>query len=257
MATNQVGNKPSAAIINKELKAKLVEKPDSSAVAAMKELGVKNRADGSISGAEMADAIVKGTKDFDNASAGSEFKAIEKFVTLNESKLSPEAKKVFDIYKKHAEKAQKGGHTGIDFRDYQAMQREMRSASTVKPQDAGAGKSLKDLAANNKTPGSISGKEMADAIVKGTKDFDNQSAGKEFNDIAKFVKENSQLLSPEAKKAFAVYEKAAQAAREKGETGIPNKEYGRMVRDMMRAAQPQTSQAPVTSAPPAAPPPLS
>jgi len=123
MATNQVGSKPTSTVSpSKELKP-LAKTPDSSAVAAMKELGAKNKADGSISGAEMMDAIIKGTKDFDNASAGSEFKAIEKFVTLNESKLSPEAKKVYDIYAKHAHKAQGAGQTGIDFRDYQAMQR--------------------------------------------------------------------------------------------------------------------------------------
>src|SRR5205085_7321084 len=102
----------------------------------------------------------------------------------------------------------------------------------VKSQDASAGKALKELAKENTKPGSISGREMADAIIAATKDIDNQAAGKEFADIAKFVKENEQLLSPEAKKAFAVYEKAAKAAKGHDLTGIPLGDYNKMVRDM-------------------------
>ena len=71
------------------------------------------------------------------------------------------------------------------------------------------------LAAGNKTPGSISGREMEQAIINGTKDLDNQAAGTEFKDIAKFVKENAQLLSPQAKATFAIYEKYAKAAQAK------------------------------------------
>ncbi len=260
MATNQVSSKL-AKVIKQVKVAQETKKTDTGAAAAMKELEKNNKKSGSISGQEMMDAILKGTKDLDNNAAGSEFGTIQRWVEKNGAKLSPEAKKVYEAYAKAAKKAQASGQTGIDFRDYQAMQREMRSVSTGKPQDASAGKALAELAKDNKTPGSISGQEMANAIINGTKDLDGQAAGKEFADIAKFVRENEHLLSPEAKKAFAVYEKAVKAAKAAGQTGIPVDKFARMVRDMMRAAQPPTTSqphpatpAPAPSAPPAQPP---
>lgn len=252
MATNQVGNTKAAAIA-KKLKLEHVAKPDSSATAAMKELAQGNRKEGSISGQEMMDAIIKGTKDFDNHSASSEFAAISKFVQQNGKLLSPEAKKVFASYEKAAHKAQRAGQSGIDFRDYQAMQREMRSLATVKSQDAGAGRTIRELAKENTRPGSISGKEFADAIVSATKDHDNQGAGKEYADLAKFVKENEHLLSPEAKKAWGVYEKAVKAAKAQGQTGIAPDKFARMVRDMMRAIAPPATPAPQPATPAPAP----
>ena len=82
-------------------------------------------------------------------------------------------------------------------------------------QDASATAAMNELLGKNTQLGSISGKEFTDAVIKGTADLDNQAAGKEFADIKKFVRDHGDLLSPEAKAAFAVYEKAAQAAQAK------------------------------------------
>ena len=119
------------------------------------------------------------------------------------------------------------------------MVRDMGTAAKPQYTDKTASESLKDLAKGNKEPGSISGKEMTDAILKGTKDLDGQAAGKEYKDISKFVKENAQLLSPEAKAAFAVYDKAAKAAQAKGQTGIDDASFQRMARDMAKAGAPK------------------
>jgi hypothetical protein len=87
-------------------------------------------------------------------------------------------------------KARANGQTGIDFRNYNAMQREMLSVAKPQYKDASAAKALNELAAGNTKNGSISGKEMMDAIVKGTRDLDGKAASTEFRDISKFVREN-------------------------------------------------------------------
>jgi hypothetical protein len=231
-------------------------KVDAGAAAAMKELARDNPKNGSISGKEMADAIIKGTQDLDNQAAGTEYATIKKFVQTHGKQLSPEAKKVFEVYSKQVELSKANGETGIDFRAYAKMSRDMQVAGNPNYKDAGAAEALNQLAEGNTKPGSISGKEMTDAILSGTKDLDNEAAGKEFADISKFVKENSQLLSPEAKKAYGVYERAARSAQAKGQTGIAQSDYNRMARDMLRAGQPApsapTPNAPTPSAPPVA-----
>ena len=212
----------------KHLPIPFLPRPDAGATAAVNDLLKNNPKPGSISGKEMTEAIIKGTADLDNQAAGKEFAAFKEMVAKHGDKLSPEAKAAFAIYERHARSAQAKGQTGIDLGDYTRMQLEMRAASGPKYADAGAGAQLNALAANNKTPGSISGKEMVDAIIKGTVDHDNQAAGREYKDIAKFVKENEQLLSPEAKKAFAIYEGHAKAAQARGQTGIDMRDFMRM-----------------------------
>ena len=219
--------------------ADILRPPDASATAAMKELLKNNPGNKSISGQEMADAISKGTRDPDNQAAGREYTVIKQFVDKNGAKLSPEAKKVFEVYKKQVELAKANGQTGIEARAFAKMERDMQAAGKPQYLDKSAAEQLNDLAKGNKVPGSISGREMTDAIIKGTQDTDNQAAGKEFRDISKFVRENAQLLSPEAKAAYAVYEKAARAAQAKGQTGIEDSAFKRMARDMAKAGAPR------------------
>ncbi|MCU0700656.1 MAG: hypothetical protein MUC96_29450 [Myxococcaceae bacterium] len=216
-------------------KPAVLSKPDASATAELNKLAAQNPGKGSISGEEMAKAILAGTKDADGQAAGKEFDAVKKFVQKHGDKLSPEAKKVFDVYSREAMKARATGQTGIDFRNYNAMQRQMLAVAKPQYKDASASKALNELAAGNTKKGSISGKEMMDAILKGTKDLDGASSTREFQDISKFARENAHLLSPEAKKVFDVYAKAAQSA---GKGGIAMPAYNRMARDMMRAATP-------------------
>jgi hypothetical protein len=216
-------------------KPAILSKPDASAAAELNKLAAQNPGKGSISGEEMAKAILAGTKDADGQAAGKEFDAVKKFVQKHGDKLSPEAKKVFDVYSREAMKARANGQTGIDFRNYNAMQRQMLAVAKPQYKDASAAKALNELAAGNTKKGSISGQEMMDAILKGTKDLDGASSTREFQDISKFARENAHLLSPEAKKVFDVYAKAAQSA---GKGGIAMPAYNRMARDMMRAATP-------------------
>ena len=105
--------------------------------------------------------------------------------------------------------------------------------------DTSMGEALDDLAAKNKAPGSISARQLAQAISKGGRDLDGQSAGTEFQDLQKFVKENGKLLSPEAKKAFALYEKAATEANAKGSTAVGSlEEFDALVAKMAAAGPP-------------------
>ncbi len=224
-----------------ELQMANVSRPaylDTSAAQVLTQLGKDNPKPGSISGTEMTEAILQATRDPDNQAAGREYQDIAKFVKENEPLLSPEAKRAFATYERHAQAAQAKGQTGISLFDSIRMQGEMRQVSSPQYQDRSAGQALNALAAGNKAPGSISGQEMAQTILRATQDPDNQAAGREFKDVAKFVKENEQLLSPEAKRAFAVYEKAAQAAQAKGQTGIGGNEWSRMTTDLDRVSQP-------------------
>jgi hypothetical protein len=196
----------------------------------------------------MMDAIIKGTADLDGQAAKTEFADIAKFVKENEQLLSPEAKKAFAVYERHAKAAQAKGQTGIGLFESVRMNAEMRQVSSPQYQDRSTAQALNALAAGNKTPGSISGQEMTQAILNGTRDPDNQAAGKEFADVAKFVKENEQLLSPEAKRAFATYEAAAKAAKAKGQTGIGGGEWIKLNVDLNRVSQPSYQDASAAAA---------
>ncbi|MFZ5472195.1 MAG: hypothetical protein ACOZIN_22415 [Myxococcota bacterium] len=211
---------------------------DAGALAALNQLARQNTLPGSVSGQEMTETILKATRDLDGQAAGAEYEDIKRFAVHNWHLLSPEAKEAFSVYQQAAEAARARGTTSIDVRSYRKMAKDMRAVSTPKYQDAGAGAALRQLAAKNKRAGSISGKELADAIVKATKDRDGQAAGRELADIKKFAAENSHLLSPAAKRVLAAYEKHAQVALAKGQTGIPLRDYQRMVREMMRASGP-------------------
>jgi len=221
---------------------------DASAHAAVTELLKNNTKPGSISGKEMTEAIIKGTSDLDNHAASSEFAEFKRMVNEHPNLLSPEAKKAFAVYEQHARAAQAKGQTGIPLGDYMKMQNEMRSVSGPVYQDQGAGAQLNALAKNNSGPGSISGKEMVDAIIQGTVDKDNQAAGKEYADIKKFVTENEQMLSPEAKKAFAVYESHVKAAQARGQTGIDTRDYMRMEQQLQTVGKPAYQDASAASA---------
>ncbi|MBL8913475.1 MAG: hypothetical protein JNM17_22440 [Archangium sp.] len=214
-------------------------RPDAGAANAIKDLLAGNTKPGSISGKEMTEAIIKGTADLDNQAAGKEFAQFKEMVTKNPALLSPEAKKAFAVYEQHARAAQAKGQTGIPMGDYMRMQNEMRAVSGPVYTDQSAAQQLQGLAKENTKPGSISGKEMVDAIIQGTVDKDSQAAGKEYADIKKFVTENEQLLSPEAKKAFAVYESHVNSAKARGQTGIDVRDYARMEKQLNQVGQPR------------------
>jgi len=182
-----------------------------------------------ISGAAMEKAILDGTKDLDNQAAGKEYNDLSKYVKENWDKMSPDAQAKWGVYEKHAQANQAKGNTGIPVAEYNQMKNEMRAAGY---KDAGSGAAIETL---KQQPQPISGEAMEKAIVDGTKDFDNQAAGKEFADFQKYAKENWDKMSPDAQAKYQVYEKHAQQNQAKGNTGIPVAEYEQMKAEMKTA----------------------
>ncbi|MEE2900828.1 MAG: hypothetical protein VYC39_00785 [Myxococcota bacterium] len=181
---------------------------------------------GEISGQALQQAIISGTQDLDNQAAGKEFSDIQKWVSANWNRLSPDAKAKYRVYAKYAKAAQSKGKTGIDKCSYQNMSKEMKAAGYS---DASAGKAIENLKADK---GPISGHDMSKAIISATKDKDAQAAGKEYADLKKFVAENGARMTPEAKAKFATYEKYVKAAKAKGQTGIDSCSYDKMVKEL-------------------------
>jgi hypothetical protein len=128
------------------------------------------------------------------------------------------------IYEKYAKAAQAKGQSGIPEADFKKMVAEMKGI-----QDAGATKELAKLDAHK---GPINGDQMAAAIERGTRDLDNKSASDEFKQFADWAKKNQNRLSPEAKQVMAIYDKYAKAAQAKGQSGIPEADYKKMIAEM-------------------------
>ncbi len=94
------------------------------------------------------------------------------------------------------------------------------------------------LGKENPGAGSISGKEMMDAILTGTNNKDGQTAGREYITIQKWVGAHGKQPSPEAKKVFQVYEKACLKARAAGHTDTDFRTQARLPgRQRRRRAQ--------------------
>ncbi len=187
--------------------------------------------DAKISGDEMQRAIVSGTQDKDNRAASSEYQDFKRFTSEHGDRLSPEAKAKYDVYDKYAKAAQAKGLKGIPNDQYAKMVDEMKVAGY---QDKGAGKAIEDLKARNPS-GEITGPQMEKTIIDGTKDLDNQAAGKEYADLKKFADSNWSRMSPDAREKFRTYEGYAKAAQDKGETGIKTAYYDKMRADLKKA----------------------
>ncbi|MBN1205177.1 MAG: hypothetical protein JXB05_09665, partial [Myxococcaceae bacterium] len=195
---------------------------DVSAKNALAELDKKTAASGgSVSGDDLLRAIRKGTADLDGQAAGKEFAEFEKWAKANESKLSPEAKQVLDIYKKYVDQAKAKGQTGLTETENRAMLKEMRSVGDVSAKTA--------LAELDKKYGPVSGEDMAKAIKDGTSDLDGNSSTKELREFQKWAKAHPERLTPEAKQVLESYEKYAKAA---GNTGITQAEHAKMLTEM-------------------------
>ncbi|MDQ7822377.1 MAG: hypothetical protein RDV48_06240 [Candidatus Eremiobacteraeota bacterium] len=192
-----------------------------------------------VSGEEMEKLIINATADFDGQAAGKEYDDLKKFVNSIMARLSPEAKAVWAIYEKHVQQARAKGQTGIDQQDYEQMKKEMKEAGNPY-KDEGAGQAIEALKAElDKNPRrKVSGEEMEKLIINATADFDNQAAGKEYDDLKKFVNSIMARLSPEAKAVWAIYEKHVQQARAKGQTGIDQQDYEQMKKEMKEAGNP-------------------
>jgi hypothetical protein len=153
----------------------------------------------------LAAAIRKGTEDADGKGATDEYRQFADWAQKNESQLSPEARQVLDIYKKHSEAAQAQGQSGMLDSDFRQMVKEMDEV-----RDDSVAQALVKL---SRTPLEVSGRQMLRAIRKGVGDLDGKSATDEFKQFADWTRESGKKLSPKAKRVMAVYEKYAKAAR--------------------------------------------
>jgi hypothetical protein len=189
---------------------------------------MKENPKGEITGAQMEKLIIDATKDIDNQAAGKEYEDLKKFVKANENRLSPDAKAKWEVYEKYVEEARKKGQTGIDQADYEKMKKEMHQAHY---EDKGAGKAIEALKEEN-PKGEIDAGQMYKLVVDATEDPDNQAAGKEYDDLKKYVEQNWNRLSKDAKATWEIYENYAREARAKGETGIKGEDYQKMLREM-------------------------
>ncbi len=202
-------------------------------VGASKELAKLDAHKGPINGDQLAAAIERGTRDLDGKAASDEFKQFADWAKKNQSRLSPEAKQVMDIYEKYAKAAQAKGQAGIAPADYKKMVSEMKGV-----QDAGVARELAKLDSHK---GPVSGDQLTSAIDRGVRDPDNKAATDEFKQFADWAKKHPAKLSPEAKQVMDIYEKYAKAAQAKGQSGIDPAEYKKMVSEMRSASRPGNS----------------
>jgi predicted nucleotidyltransferase len=207
-----------------DFKKMIKEMKDVKDVSVASQLSKLDKNKGPINGDQMADAIRRGTADRDGKAASDEYKQFADWAKQNEKKLSPEAKQVLDVYKKYAEAAQAKGQSGIPDSEYRKMLKEMNNV-----RDSSTTSALKDL---DKTKGPINGDQMAEAIKKGVEDKDGKGASDEYKQFADWAKKNEKRLSPEAKQVLEVYTKYAKAAQAKGQAGIPDAEFQKMVKEM-------------------------
>lgn len=86
-------------------------------------------------------------------------------------------------------------------------------------------------------PVMISGIDMYEAIIRGTKDFDNSAFSGEFQEFLSFARENWERMTPEAKRVFLTYQNAAMDAQAQGKTGANELEYAMLKYQLMSAVQ--------------------
>lgn len=200
---------------------------DKSVASAVSALLAKNPK-GPITDDQMQTLIVDGTKDLDGQAAGVEFEDLARFVEANASRLSPAAKRKFEIYQRCVKAAKAKGSNGIPVSTLNAMYAEM---ATIRDPDASAQRAVASLEAKARL-GMIGAGDLANAIIEGTKDLDGQAADKEFIAFESFVQRSGHRLTTGAKEVFALYQAQVRAARAKGSTGIAvsalNKMYAAM-----------------------------
>jgi hypothetical protein len=97
------------------------------------------------------------------------------------------------------------------------------------PLDLGA---LKETQKLDHTFGPISAEQLTQAIENGTADLDGQAAGGEYRAFANWAQQNGARLSPEARQVMDIYSKYAAQAQARGQSGIPQGEYNKMLAEM-------------------------
>ncbi len=197
------------------------EQPDMSTLT---ELWHLDQSEGPIGADELADALEFGVGDLDGQAAGKEFDMVMDWAHRNQHRLSPEARKVLDIYARHAHAARAQGQSGIPQEEFRNMLAEMRNVKDVSV--------TAELERLDRTQGPINGDQMADAIRRGIADLDGKGASEEFQQFAEWAVKNQDRLTPEAKQVFDIYARHAESAQARGLSGIPDGEFRTMVAEM-------------------------
>ncbi|MFP2909476.1 hypothetical protein ACLESD_31420, partial [Pyxidicoccus sp. 3LFB2] len=213
-----------------EWKALLKEFKGVGDVSARKALEKLDKEKGPVSGEDMLEAIREGVSDNDGHAVTSELREFQQWARENKERLTPEAKQVLATYEKAAKGA---GKDGMSQAEFDKMLKQAGQFKTFR--DDSMRTALEKLDVKN---GRISGKDLADAIKAGAGDHDGQAAGVEFADLQKWARENYSRLGPDARKVLDIYEKYATQALAKGETGIANSDFNRMLREMSRVGEP-------------------
>lgn len=199
-------------------------------VSAKKALEKLDKENGPVSGEDMLEAIKEGVSDADGHSSTSELREFRKWAQKNGDRLTPEARKVLATYEKYAKSA---GPAGLSQGQFDKMVKEMGQFKTFR--DDSMRTALEKLDGKS---GRVSAKDLTEAIKAGAGDFDGQSAGVEFADLQKWARQNYSRLGPDARKVLDIYERYATGAMAKGQTGMDNADFQRMLREMGRVGNP-------------------
>ncbi|WP_342377516.1 hypothetical protein NVS55_39450 [Myxococcus stipitatus] len=196
-------------------------------VGALRETNKLDKSKGPVTADELTRAIERGTADLDGNAAGGEYRAFSEWATKNQDRLTPEAKKVMDLY---SQAAAKGDGKGISLSDWKQMVKDMKAVKDPASVDKGAAKALEGL---DKLPKPISGEQMAKAIQSGVRDADNNT-GKELKQFQDWAKKNDSKLSPEAKKVMSLFEQHAKKAMATGDKDLSASEMSKMQADFKK-----------------------
>lgn len=110
------------------------------------------------------------------------------------------------------------------------------------PLDLGA---LQELNKLDQARGPVGADQMADAIQNGTADLDGQAASGEYRAFAEWAQRNGARMTPEARQVMDIYSRYAAQAQARGEQGIPQGEWNKMVAEM-KAVKDQSAQSAVS-----------
>lgn len=100
----------------------------------------------------------------------------------------------------------------------------------LKYKDASAGAAIRSLPPR---PFPLDGDRFGEALIRGVSDLDGKGASTEYGDFKRFVSENWDRMTPDAKAKWRTYEKAAVEGQARGESGI--RDFGRVAQDIRSA----------------------
>lgn len=227
----------------------IIAYPDASVRAAANKITSQNPFNHSQIDAHEAMDLIKAAGDLDGQAAGRELKAIENFLKLNEGRLTDTAKQVLNQYIGAAKTFENKGMSGIPAGEFNNLMKDLAAVAKTEDatpdiKDASVGITAAKLLATNEGDDSISGAE-AMKLVNATGDLDGQAAGQELKDIKNFMSRYGDMLSPQATQVLEKYVATAQKFADKGQSGIPQKDWNAMMSDIKAMLAPK----PTTSAP--------